>query len=95
MFEIKGGPITVARFEQDNGKYMLFADEGVGTDGPTTTGNYVWFEVKDWVKWEKKLMYGPYIHHITGIHGSYAAILKEACRYFGDVGHDSVEPVEY
>lgn len=95
MFEIKGGPITVARFEQDNGVYKLFADEGVGTSGPATTGNYVWFETKDWVKWEKKLMYGPYIHHVTGIHGSYAGIMKEVCKYIGSVEHDSVEQVEY
>ena len=93
-FEIKHGPITVVRFDQDNGDYMLLADEGEGTDGPKTNGNYVWFRVKDWVKWEKKLMYGPYIHHVTGIHGQFAKILKETCKYIGPVTHDSVEPVE-
>lgn len=94
MYEIEHGPLTVARFDQDNGEYMLLADEGIGVDGPKTTGNYVWFEVKDWIKWEKKLMYGPYIHHVSGIHGNYAKVLKEACKYLGDVTHDSVELVE-
>ena len=94
-YEIKGGPITVVRFDQDdNGNYLLFADEGAGVDGPKTGGNYVWFETGNWPKWEKKLIYGPYIHHVTGIHGNYAAVLKEACKYIG-VTHDSVEEIEY
>ena len=94
-YELKGGPITVVRFDQDdNGNYMLFADEGVGVDGPRTGGNYVWLETKDWPKWEKKLIYGPYIHHITGAHGNYAAVLKESCKYLG-LTHDSVEEIEY
>ncbi len=95
MYEIEGGPLTVVRFDQENGEYQLFADEGMGTDGPATTGNYVWFETKDWIKWEKKLIYGPYIHHVTGMHGHYAAILKEACKYMGPIQHDSVEDVCY
>ena len=94
MYEIEGGPLTVVRFDQDDGNYMLLADEGEGTEGPKTTGNYVWFKVKNWVKWEKKLMYGPYIHHVSGIHGSFAKVLKEACKYLGPVAHDSVESVE-
>lgn len=94
MYEIEHGPITVARLDQENGEYFLLADEGEGIDGPKTTGNYVWFQVKDWVKWEKKLMYGPYIHHVSGIHGNYAKILKEASKYLGHITHDSVEPVE-
>lgn len=94
MYEIEGGPLTVVRFDQDDGSYLLLADEGEGTQGPKTTGNYVWFKVKDWAKWEKKLMYGPYIHHVSGIHGRFAKVLKEACKYLGPVAHDSVEPVE-
>ena len=94
-YEIKGGPLTVVRFDQDDkGNYMLFADEGKGVDGPRTGGNYVWIETSDWPKWEKKLIYGPYIHHITGAHGNYAAILKEACKYLG-ITHDSVDEIEY
>ena len=52
-------------------------------DGPVTGGNYIWVEVSDWPKWERKLMYGPYIHHACGIHGKYAKVLQEACRYIG------------
>ena len=72
---------------------MLFADQAVGVDGPVTNGNYVWVETTDWPKWERKLMYGPYIHHICGIHGKYADVLKEACRYIGNLTHDSVNEI--
>lgn len=94
-FEIKGGDLTIARFDQSNGNYLLFADQAVGVDGPKTNGNYVWVETNNWPEWEKKLIYGPYIHHVCGIHGKYADVLKEACKYIGNVTHDSVNPIEY
>lgn len=82
QYEIKGGDITIARFGSINGgEYRLFADEAAGVDGPPTKGNYVWVEVDDWLKWERKFIYGPYIHHVGGIHGKYAHVLREACRY--------------
>lgn len=92
-FEIKGGDITLARMDQIGGNYLLFADEARGIDGPVTNGNYVWVETSDWPKWERKFMYGPYIHHICGVHGNYADVLKEACRYIGNLTHDSVNEI--
>lgn len=92
-YEIRGGAITLARMDQAGGNYLLFADEVKGIDGPVTNGNYVWVETSDWPEWERKFMYGPYIHHICGIHGQYADVLKEACRYIGNVTHDSVNDV--
>ncbi len=80
-YEIVGGDVTVARFGGLNGKFSLFAGEGRGVDGPVTGGNYLWLEVANWPKWEQKLIYGPFAHHIAGIHGKYAGALKEACRY--------------
>lgn len=93
FYEIKGGDITIARFEQDRGSYVLFADQVVGVEGPHTNGNYVWVETSDWPAWEKKFMYGPYIHHVVGVHGKYADVLKEACRYIGSIEHDSVNEI--
>jgi len=90
-WEIKGGDITVARFDAKKSDYFLLADEGRGIGGPVTDGNYVWFETDDWVKWEKKLVYGPYIHHVTGVHGKYKEILHEACKYLGGVTPDSMD----
>ncbi|HJC57969.1 MAG TPA: hypothetical protein H9700_11525 [Candidatus Eisenbergiella intestinipullorum] len=83
FYELEGGAVTILRFDGLNGDYYLFAGEGKGVDGPVTNGNYLWVEVDDWVKWEKKFMFGPYIHHVVGIHGNYASILREACRYLG------------
>nr|WP_302142782.1 sugar isomerase [uncultured Schaedlerella sp.] len=80
-YEIRGGDVTIARLGSLNGKFKLFFGEGKGVDGPVTGGNYLWFEADDWAKWERKLMYGPYIHHTCGIHGRYAQSLQEACRY--------------
>lgn len=94
FYELKGGDITVARLDQLNNEYMLFADEVVSCDGPVTNGNYIWVETNDWPTWEKKLMYGPYIHHIVGIHGKVADVLKESCRYLKGLKHDSVNDIK-
>jgi len=84
QWEMKHGDVTVARFDGCRGKYSLFAGEAKGIDGPSTNGNYLWIEVDDWSKWEKKLVKGPYVHHIAGIHGKYLHILDEALNYFED-----------
>jgi len=89
FYEIKHGPITVVRFEQDaSGQYKLFAGEGRGVDGPSTNGNYVWFECENWPLWERKFVEGPYIHHVAGAHGEVAGIIKEACKYLPGVQFD-------
>ncbi len=80
-YELEHTAYTLARFDQEGGNYSLFVGEGRGVDGPPTNGNYVWIEVKDWVAWEKQLMYGPYIHHCGGTPGNLKDVLIEACRY--------------
>ncbi|WP_082202737.1 MULTISPECIES: L-fucose/L-arabinose isomerase family protein [Clostridia] len=82
-YEIRGGDLTIARFGGVCGDFQMFFGEGKGVEGPETGGNYIWVEVADWSRWEKKLMYGPYIHHACGVHGKYREILKEVCRYTG------------
>ncbi|MDR0818304.1 MAG: fucose isomerase [Oscillospiraceae bacterium] len=83
VFELKQGELTMARLGELEGEYYLFAGEGKTTDGPETTNTYVWFEADNWKRWEEKLMFGPYIHHIGGIYGKYLPVLREACRYLG------------
>ena len=83
FYELEGGPVTVLRFDGNHGEYYMFAGEAKGVDGPVTNGNYLWIETDNWVKWEKKFIFGPYIHHVVGIHGSYSGIIQEACRYLG------------
>ncbi len=91
-FGLKEGPLTVCRFDGVNGRYSLFIGEGRAIDGPMNAGTYVWMEVGDWPKWEHKLVYGPYIHHMAGIYGQCAEVLKEACRYLPALTPDVAEP---
>lgn len=88
-WEIKGGNITIARFDGDRGKYKLLAGHAVGVDGPSTTGTYIWAKVDNWPKWERKFIEGPYIHHVSCIHGQFASVMKEACKYIPGLNYDS------
>jgi L-fucose isomerase-like protein len=91
QFEIRGGEITLGRIGESRGKYLFFADHARGVEGPKTNGTYLWVETSDWPRWERKLIYGPYIHHIVGVHGSCKEIIREALRYLGDIEFDSVD----
>lgn len=86
-WELKQGELTVCRFDDIDGEYYLFAGEGKSTTGPETTGTYVWFEVDCWKKWEERLMFGPYIHHIGGMYGKFFPVLREVARYL-DINFD-------
>ncbi|MGN1094372.1 MAG: L-fucose/L-arabinose isomerase family protein [Candidatus Neoclostridium sp.] len=90
-FRLKDGEYTIARFQAEKGKYYLFADKFCTCEGPKTFGTYMWAEFKDLPALERKLVEGPYIHHMTEIPGDYVAYLKEFTRYFDDVCFDSVD----
>ena len=95
QFELKPGDLTIMRFDGMQGEYKLLMGEGKTTTGPYSRGSYVWAEFEDWKKWEHKFIYGPYIHHCTGLYGNYAAALYEACKYFGGkITPDPVTPYE-
>ncbi len=80
-FPLRGGPLTVARFDGDKGQYQLAIGEGESMDGPYTRNNYVWMKVDNWPRWERLLMEGPFIHHTALGYGHHAAALLEACKY--------------
>lgn len=88
FYPLKKGELTVLRFDGLNGQYKCFVGKGESVEGPQTNGNYVWLKVDDWVKWEKKFIYGPYIHHVVGVFGDYRDALQDACRYIG-VSYDT------
>lgn len=92
--EIKGGNMTLARFDGDHGEYSLFLGKAKGIEGPFTRGSYVWVEVNDWPLWEEKLVKGPYIHHSVGIHANVIPVLFEACEYIPGLTPDPVDPTE-
>lgn len=93
-WEIKGGDITVLRFDGMYGKYQLLLAEGKGVEGPKNKGTYVWVEFKDWLKLENRLIYGPYIHHCTGVHAKVVPALYEACKYIPGLEADPVDPTK-
>lgn len=90
-WELKQGEITTLRMDELDGKYYMFCDEGKTTTGPETVGTWVWFEVDNWKRWEEKLMFGPYIHHVAGVYGRYKDVMREVCRYLGCVEFDEVD----
>lgn len=87
---LKKGKMSVLRFDGYTGKYSLFMGAAEAVDGPATVGSYVWIRVDDWSAWEKKLIYGPYIHHCIGIYQDVRQILQESCRYIPNVCPDPV-----
>lgn len=91
--EIKGGDLSIVRFDGDNGEYSLFLGRAKGTAGKFTRGTYLWIEVNDWPLWEEKLVCGPYVHHCVGVHKNVIPALYEACKYIG-VRPDPVDPCE-
>jgi L-fucose isomerase-like protein len=92
--EVKGGDMTLARFDGDHGDYQLFLGKARGIKGPYTRGSYVWVEVNDWPLWEEKLVKGPYVHHSVGIHANVIPALYEACSYIPGLTPDPVDPTE-
>lgn len=95
QFELKQGPLTICRFDDLDGKYYLFAGEGETTTGPKTVGTYVYLKTDNWKRWEEKLVFGPYIHHVGGTYGSYKAVLREVARYMDFVFDDADEQGVY
>ena len=91
-FELKEGPLTLARFDGLHGQYKLFIGEAKAVSGPCASGTYTWIEVPDLDLWEYKLVTGPYIHHCSGVHASVAAVLFEACKYIPGLAADPVQP---
>lgn len=84
-WELKQGNLTMLRMDEMDGEYYIFCGEAKTIEGPDTTGTYVWIEVEpSWKRWEEKLMFGPYIHHVGGIYGEYFEVFREVARYLDD-----------
>lgn len=92
--EIRGGDITIVRFDGDHGEYSLLLGRAKGIEGPYTRGTYVWVEVDDWIKWERKLVEGPYVHHCVGIHADVIPVLYETSKYIKGFKLDLVDITE-
>ena len=93
-YQLKDGNLTIARFDGDHGEYSMLIGEAKTTDGPKNVGSYVWIEVDNWAKWERKIVEGPYIHHVSGVYGNFGEILYEACKYIPHLNPDPLLPIE-
>lgn len=89
-FRAKDGEYTLARFQAEQGKYYLLGGKFTTCEGPKTFGTYMWAQFKDLPKLERKLIEGPYIHHVTEIYGDYVEELKEFAK-FEDLIFDCLE----
>lgn len=85
QFRIRDGELTLCRFDDLSGKFYLFAGHGLSKSktGPITTGTYTYLEVDNWKRWEEKLIFGPYIHHVAGVYGNFMPVMREVARYMG------------
>ncbi len=92
--EIKGGEISIVRFDGDNGEYSMLLGNARGIEGPKTIGTYLWIEVENWSRLEHKIVTGPYVHHAVGIHGDIVPVLYEACRYIPGLKPDLYDPIQ-
>ena len=90
-FKARDGEYTIARFQGDGGNYTLLGGKYHTVEGPHTFGTYMWAEFKDLSKVEKKLIEGPYIHHMAEVYGSYSDILEEFCKFIPGLTFDPIE----
>ena len=89
-FPVKDGRYTIARFDQDDGDYQLLSGTCDSATGPLVQGTYLWARFDNLGKWEKKLIEGPYIHHMAEIEGDYTGAIHEFCKYIPELNPDDV-----
>jgi L-fucose isomerase-like protein len=90
-FRVRDGHYTVSRFQNDGDKYRFFGQEFDTTDGPATVGTYLWADFGDAAKIERKLIEGPYIHHMAEISGAQSEVIKEFCKYVDGLEFDCLD----
>ena len=89
-FRAKDGVYTVARLDQESGRYKILPLVGHTTEGPATHGTYLWVKFDDLQKIEDRIIDGPYIHHFTEIAGDYSREIREFCKYFPNLETDGI-----
>lgn len=89
-WKLKDGTITIVRFDGEAGSYKLLAEKSSTITGPFTQNTYVWVELENWKKFERKVIEGPYIHHTACVYGDYTEVLQEACKYIQGLEFDAV-----
>ena len=81
----------MARIDQDHGNYSIAVCECDSAEGPYTFGSYMWGKFKDLPAVERKLIEGPYIHHMSEIEGSLTDSIREFCKYVPGLTFDGLD----
>ena len=89
--QVEDGHFTVARIDQDHGSYSIAVCECDSAEGPYTFGSYMWGKFKDLPAVERKLIEGPYIHHMSEIEGSLTDSIREFCKYVPGLTFDGLD----
>ncbi len=89
-FRIKDGDYTITRFQGGDGEYRLLGGHFFTTEGPKTIGTYMWASFDNLARIERKLINGPYIHHMSEIAGDYTAELEDFCKYVPGLTFDDI-----
>ena len=92
--KIRGGDLSILRFDGDNGEYSMLLGKARGIEGPYTQGTYIWVEVENLTKLEDKLVTGPYVHHCVGVHKNIIPVIYEACKYIPNLNVDFYDDIE-
>ncbi len=90
-FRVRDGHYTIARFDQDNGKYSMLCGEFDTDKGPYTFGTYLWARFNNLKKWEDKLIDGPYIHHMAEVEGDYTEVMRDFTKFVPGLTLDTVD----
>ncbi len=90
-FEVKDGHYTIARIDQVDDHYSILVGDCDGGEGPYTNGTYLWGKFKNLDLFERKIIEGPYIHHVSEIEGDYIDAIKDVCKFIPTLHIDLVE----
>ncbi len=90
-FYVHDGEFTVARMDQEYGKYSILNGTCKSDKGPMTFGTYLWGRFNNLPLWEKRMIEGPYIHHVSEIEGDHTAEFEEFCKFIGNVTDEVIK----
>lgn len=89
--QVEDGHYTVARIDQDHGFYSIGVTECDSAEGPYTFGSYLWARFKNLPGIERKLIEGPYVHHMSEVRGSWTEAIREFCKYVPALYFDGLD----
>ena len=89
-FRVKDGDWTIARFQGADGRFRLLGGDFRTCGGPHTFGTHMWADFGNLPRVERKVIEGPYIHHMAEIQGRHAETLREFCKFVPGLEFDDL-----